>query len=514
MSHIVQELLRPLLHDLFLHRRMSVFAFVLILGLFVLLGIYWPGRYTATATILAEQKNILGPLMEGAAVQTDIRAQAGLGREMVFGRKILGQVALDQGLINDSMLPGEIDLIFEEMRERTTIELIGENLIAIEYSDVDPDRTYNITSQFALLFIDESTKSKLNESQAAYEFIDKQVNEYALRLDQIADDIKAFRAENKTVIPGTEAETRQRIQELHSQIENQQQQIREAEVKAASLEGQLSGERQTAVVAAETDQIQQRIAALQSQLDTLLLSYHDRYPDVIALKAQIAELQALAREGGVVVAGQGGSEGGTRRDQQAVFNAVAQQLRQEQYNTRTLIETLKARVADSQRMLEAENERLSRIPEFEVRLAELNRDLEVNQTLYNDLIRRREYARVSMNVDQENQGLTLRLHEPAVYPTQTSGPRLVHFVIIGLFMAFAGPFGAILAKQQMDPKIRMSGKLENVSPSLPVLADIAHLATPGEVRRLKVEYGMLACVLLLAMGGAGAVGVLRLTGYL
>src|SRR5690606_31509080 len=147
--------------------------------------------------------------------------------------------------------------------------------------------------------------------------------------------------------------------------------------------------------------------------------------------------------------------------------------RQEQYNTRTLIATLKARLADSQRMLEAENERLGRIPEFEARLAELNRDLEVNRTLYNDLIRRREYARVSMNVDQENQGLTLRLHEPAVYPTQTSGPRLVHFAILGLFMAFAGPLGAILAKQQMDQKIRMSGKLESVGANLPVLANIA-----------------------------------------
>src|SRR5690606_10476239 len=114
----------------------------------------------------------------------------------------------DQGLINDTMKPAEIDRVFEEMRDRTTIELVGDNLIEIQYSDGDPDRTYNTVSQLAQMFIDESTASKRNESQSAYDFIDKQVNEYAARLDQIAAAIKEFRAENQTIVPGAEAEIR------------------------------------------------------------------------------------------------------------------------------------------------------------------------------------------------------------------------------------------------------------------------------------------------------------------
>lgn len=515
MSPLIQDILRPLLHDLFVYRRHYVAAAVAVLAFFVVVGVFWPGRYTSAVTIFVEQRNILGPLMEGAAVQTDVQAQAGLARELIFGRRILGTVAREQGLVSDSMAPADADRIMEEIKDRTAIELVGENLIEIEYSDSDPDRTYSVTAQFAELFINESKASKINESQAAYDFIDRQVEQYAARLDQISNDIKAFRSANQSIVPGTEAEIRSRIEDLRAQIESQQQQIREAEVKAASLRAQLSGEHESASVAAETDQLQQRIAALQARLDTLQLSYHDKYPDVIALKTQIEDLKSLAQQGGAVVpaADAEAASATDGREGQALFNAVGQQLRTDLYNTTTEIATLKARVDDSRRMLEVENERVRKIPEFEARLAELNRDLQVNQTLYNDLIRRREYARVSMNVDTQNQGLTLRIHEPAAYPTHASGPRLLHFIVIGLFMAFSAPLGALLAKQRIDQRIRVSDKVDGGDFSLPILIEVPHLTTPAEARGLRLEYAALAFVLVLAVTGAGATGVLRLLGH-
>ena len=514
MNHLIQEFIRPLLRDLFLHRKVYVLAFVAILALFTTAGVHWPGRYSSAATVFVEQRNILGPLMEGAAVQTDVREQAGLARELIFGRRILGEVAREVGFVDDSMSPAEVDFVLNQIRDRTSIDLVGENLIEIEYSDVDPERTYRVVSLFTSMFIEESKTSKLRESRSAYDFIDKQVAEYAARLDEIAERIKSFRNENQTIVPGAEAAIRERMRSLTLLIEDQEQQIREAEVKAASLRAQLSGERETAEVAVETDQLQQRIVALQARLDSLLLSYHEKYPDVVALKEQIAELKELARQGGVVVISDAPrqAESERRRQDDSIFSAVGQQLRQELYNTTTLIATLQARLADSRRKLAEEGERIRRIPEFEARLAELNRDLEVNQALYNDLIRRREYARVSMNVDQEDQGLTLRVHEPAEFPTHTSGPRLIHFVAFGVLMAFGSPLGGIVAKQQLDQRIRVSGKLEAAGDALPVFVDIPHLATPREGRRLKMEYALLALLLMLAIAGAGGTGYLRLMG--
>jgi polysaccharide chain length determinant protein (PEP-CTERM system associated) len=516
MHQLLQEYLRPLLRDLHVYRLSSVIAFVAILALFTVAGVFWPGRYSSSVTVFVEQRDILGPLMEGAAVQTDVRDEAGLARELIYGRKILEAVATEFQLISSASTPAAIDETFESIRDRTSIDPVGDNLIQIEYWDTDPVRTHGITRMFADLFIAESTLSKLSESKAAFEFIDKRVGEYAVRLEEVSDQIKIFRAENQTVAPGAEDEIRERIQELSIQIENQQQQIREAEVKAASLRSQLSGEREAAVVATEADQIQQRISALQTRLDTLRLSYHDKYPDIVALREQIADLERQAEEADYVVQRSGSvpQGGDDANPPQSVINVVGQQLRQELYNTDTLIATLKARLEDTRRMLENERERVRRIPEVEATLAELNRDLDVNLTLYNDLVRRREYARVSMNVDQENQGLTLTINEPANFPTTTSGPRLAHFVALGLMMAFGVPPAFLLAMQQMDMRVRDNLKLESIDLVLPVFVDIPHLATPGEARGVRAGYAMLAATVVLGIGGALGVGVLRLLGYL
>lgn len=516
MNQLLRDYLRPLFRDLFVYRKLSVIAFVIILVASTAAGVFWPGRYSSSVTVFVEQRDILGPLMEGAAVQTDVGDEAGLARELLYGRMVLSTVANEFQLIDASMHPALVDETFEDIRDRTAIDIVGDNLIEIEYSDTDPDRTYGITRLLAELFIAESTASKISESQAAFDFIDKRVSEYDLRLEEITDRIKQFREQNQTVVPGAEAEIRRRIQELRIQIENQQQQIREAEVKATSLRSQLSGEREAAVVATEADQIQQRITVLRTRLDTLRLSYHDKYPDIVALREQIADLEAQSRESGGLVENESRALGAPNESQpqRSMINVVGQQLRQDLYNTDTLIATLKARLEDTKRMLEMENERVHRIPEVEATLDELNRDLEVNLTLYNDLNRRREYARVSMNVDQEKQGLTLKINEPANYPTTTSGPRLIHFIFLGLMLAFLTPPAVVLAKQQMDQEIRVNEKLEAVEQIAPVFVEIPHLATPAETRSVRLGYLFLASTLVLAVGGAMGVGMLRLMGHI
>ena len=52
-------------------------------------------------------------------------------------------------------------------------------------------------------------------------------------------------------------------------------------------------------------------------------------------------------------------------------------------------------------MLNSELDRSRRIAASESALAELTRDYEVNRDIYQDLLKRRENARVSMNLDEE-----------------------------------------------------------------------------------------------------------------
>ena len=94
-----------------------------------------------------------------------------------------------------------------------------------------------------------------------------------------------------------------------------------------------------------------------------------------------------------------------------------------------------------QKMLRNEYERAKRIHGGEATLIKLTRDYDVNQGIYQDLLKRLENARVSRNLDMEQQGLSFKIQEPAKVPLLPTGVRFIHFAIAGIVLGIAVPFG-------------------------------------------------------------------------
>jgi hypothetical protein len=108
--------------------------------------------------------------------------------------------------------------------------------------------------------------------------------------------------------------------------------------------------------------------------------------------------------------------------------------------------------------------------------------MEVNREIYDDLLKRREKARVSMHLDIEGQGLNYRINEAAQFPRTPSGPQFSMFAMAGIFLGLAAPFGAVAGLLQVDPRIRARKQLED-GIGLPVLIEIPEVRTPFEKRR-------------------------------
>lgn len=79
------KLIKILLQELIYRRNFIIIAFSLISIILVTVGANWPKMYTSSTTVFVEEENILGPLMEGAAVQTEVidRAAIEIGRAHV-----------------------------------------------------------------------------------------------------------------------------------------------------------------------------------------------------------------------------------------------------------------------------------------------------------------------------------------------------------------------------------------------------------------------------------------------
>jgi len=486
----LEEVLTTLMGEV-IARRNTIFLFFVVISLILLaVGTVWPKRYTAFSIIQADSTNILQPLMQGTAEATRVTDYAGNAREIIFGEVIMSQVLEDAGWLKNNPSELEQAQFQKEIKKHLKVDGIGKNLIKIEYTDNKSMRAYITAKRISELFIQEGEKSKMNESQAAYEFIKKQVDEYL----------------NKST----------RINRLTRDIENTQLKLSETVIRIESLREQLSGEAAITISQSKEGQYRSKIADLQTRLETLRLDYQDTYPDIVRLKHQIEDLKESMkteieqREQAISLAR---TTGKNYVDEAISLNPLYQQLRSNASATETEIQTLRARLKEMNRMLEGEYARARRIHGGETALSKLTRNYQVNQEIYQDLLRRMERARVSKNLDQENQGLTFKVQEPAKIPLIPTGLRFMHFVLAGLILGLAVPIGLIYVMLQIDPRIRFS-KVISEELNIPVLAEISQISSASEIRRSKVNVMVLATGFAMVLVIYGYVGWLKYIGQL
>ena len=124
---------------------------------------------------------------------------------------------------------------------------------------------------------------------------------------------------------------------------------------------------------------ERRLVAMRQELDSLLLRYHERHPDVVSVQSQIADLEKRVatqtdddRDGGVT---------------EVMENPVYENLKIQLSDGTTRLTVQKNRLASLERLLEDAFERSQRVAENQAQLSELTRDYNVTRGVYEDMLR-------------------------------------------------------------------------------------------------------------------------------
>lgn len=442
-------------------------AFALIALVMLVVGLTTPKKYTSSTRILVEDSNIIEPLMEGRAVPTTVVDRAAIAREVAFSRKVMNQILQTGGWLEGNPSPLEREQLINQVMARTEITNPRENLnlIQISYSDQDPQRAFAITKRFADLVMQESALAKQVESRKAYEFIDSQVGQYRSRLTSAEKKLADYRLAHPDARPGSEEEVSRRIAELRAEVDRSRLDLVDQSSQAGVMRTHLAREASIGPSAARASQARSRMLELQSELNALSARYTDQHPDIIRVRQQMSDLQAQGR-------GSAGSASATAQlGASSASDPMYGDIRGRLAEARSRSAASASRIALGQTLLAEELARSNRIYAAAGELGALTRDFEVNRNLYQDLLDRRENARLSMNLDAQSGGLNFRIQEPAAVPLQATGVRLMHVAILGLVLAVAMPLLLLFGWVKYDPRVRSPAQIEHMA-GLPVLGSI------------------------------------------
>ncbi|MEX0604287.1 MAG: XrtA system polysaccharide chain length determinant [Marinobacter sp.] len=489
LSHLPKEIAR----EVRTRKWLAFLLFAVVSFAVLAAGFLWPYKYSSQVVIYVDDQNIIGTLMEGSAVTTKIDERASTARETLWGRSVLEQIATDPDIYGEGAASAEqaqIEGRVASLRGGISVEARGDNYFNIIYSGSSPMQTFRIAQRLGQVFIEETNRRKRVESRGAYDFIDKQVKSYEEQLAAVETRLQGFLSENTE---GTEAEANSRMANLRGQLELAELNKAELTTRMNSLENQIAGVDQTIRQGRTVDVYQERIRAMESQLDELRLRYLDTYPDIVILREQIAELRKQRDQ--ALAGGQPSQD--TSLTSESTINPLYQELGGVLSETRADMASLETRIRSLQQLIAQQENRMEIIQANKTEYSELTRDMEVNKQIYDDLLKRREKARVSMHLDIEGQGLNYRINETAQYPLTPDGPKFFMFAIAGLFLGMAAPFGTAAGLLQVDPRVRAREQMEEQT-GFPVLMEIPNVRTPFEKRRdRRAKSGIIVCSLIV-----------------
>ena len=460
---------------------------------FVILGfgMTFKPKFETAITIFADNQNVIKPLLEGqASVTVPKNERIRIIQETMFAPRLLDEI-IKQSFDDATLTSGsaEMEKIQAQLRSDIKLNAPANNYITITYPHEDPAISFRVVNKITSLFIEESASNKRAESKSAYNFIDEQVKSYKNQLVEAENKLKAFEAAN---FDGIDTQVNASIDALRVAIDEISIDIEAEEVRIASLEVQLADEDRFATNNYNARVYRDRLAQLESQLGTLRLNYRDEHPDVIDMRLQIQDLKKTIVE--VENASQNTSQQGNDLTGERNLNPVYNELSTQLANAKVEVQAKRHRLAANESRLEEQYKRRIRVAANQADLSELTRDYSVTKGIYEDLLERKERARISMTLDLAGQGVTYKVLEPAIFPVLPTGIRFLHFVIAGPLVGIIIPLGLLVALVFFDGKIRFSDQLNDLYPGI-VLAVIPE-------SRVKYQNWKFTSTLIVVLGSS------------
>ncbi|TCO74328.1 XrtA system polysaccharide chain length determinant [Chromatocurvus halotolerans] len=468
-----------------------------------------PESYVATARVYVDTNSVLRPLLRGLAITPNIDQRISMLSRTLLSRPNLEKLSRMTDLDLIATTESQKAALIERLR--SSISLSGSranaSLYEIAVRDRDRDVARRVTQSLITVFIESSLNEKRADSTGAQAFLDEQIAEYEARLIEAESRLARFKQKNADVVPGSSGDYYSRLQAARSNLATARLELDELQNRRSELQRQLDGEEPVFLGggsgnAMQNSPLDQRIQTLNVRRDELLARYTDQHPQVRQISGLIDELQAKKQEEMAAMSPGMGSGFGNLN-----ASPVYQGMRAMLAETEARVAELRVRVEEYQRRVDDLNGKVVQIPEVEAQLQQLNRDYEVVSRQHQELLQRRESARLGQDVESNASDVTFRVIDPPYVPLVPNEPNKLLLNVGVVVVALGAGVALALLLALLKPLIADARMLANTT-GLPLLGTVTLNSKVHERRSENWRLaGFAACTLLLLVTAAGvAVG--------
>jgi polysaccharide chain length determinant protein (PEP-CTERM system associated) len=484
----VSDIYTSLKRELIRYRAAAAALFTVLFLAVLYVALNWPKYYVSEAAIVKDVTNVIEPLLRGTAEVAEVNKNETI-HDLILSRRLLDRVMVRRNPEIANMSPDDVEFEFLRLRRNLQVgfDASNRNITTLSFMSSDADDAYETLKAVVDVFIEDRMAQKQRVTYEAHNFISEQVVKYKKRLEKAEEKLKEFRSRN---VDASEQVVKDRIAELAAEIQNLRIAIQESEEKIQTTRAQLTTESQTVNQRARYRTLYERKASLVEQLDQLRLTYQDSYPDIVALKNQIFEIEQQIDEYRSEYSFSG----------QPSELPLLEELRKQLSATEVELQTQKRRMASLEDLLENEYKVAERVASNQAELMDLTRDYDVTKKVYEEMLARKENANITLALNDEGQGESYKVLEPPTYPLQPAGIPAILVFLAAPVVALAAPVGLAVAFVVLDPRLRSVALLSQKLPEgVPLLGVVPHRGTPLASRLLRKDIILLTLLAIILM---------------
>ena len=462
-------------------------------------------KYQATARVFVDSNEVLKPLLKGIAIQADVNQRVNLMSRMLLSRPNLEKLARMTDIDIAATTEFEKEQLINLLGQQVRLSGVRGNpsLYNVSYTHENPTVARRVVQALITIFIESTIGDERDDSEAAQEFLDQQIKLYEVRLATAEKRLSDFKRDNAGKMPSEAGGYYQRLETAVAIERSAQLQLRETLKRRDSLVGQLESESPTVLISSGVQNAQSQLdSQLQQQyieLSALKVRYTDRHPKIAQLEDSIATLEDQKRVS---------DEGLPAPLTGATYapNPVYEGLRQNLSEAEALIAELEVRVQDYQEQTEELNSTIDSIPRVEAELQQLDRDYNIVKGQFEEVLTRRESARLSEQVEQTADDVQFRVIDPPFVPSKPTGPNKVLFSAAALVAAIGAGIALAIGLSLLRPVFYATEQIASKT-GRPVLGSVRKLTSSQENVMQKFGwviyiglFGLLclSCLMLLA----------------
>ncbi len=441
-----------------------------------------PDKYESQARVYVDTGSLLAPLLRGIAVESNLNQEITVMQRTLLSRPNLEQVMRMNDLDLTTTAPKEVEALLAKLASAISVTAQTQNLFSISYSHTNARQAQSIVQSLLTIFVENNLGQSRTDMESARGFIEKQIAEYERQLQAAEQRRAEFKAKNSQFLGNGS---------FAAKLENDNNELREAEMAQQDAEIRRDELRRQLVSIPERilssdaiqilanqqggNTIEARIALAEQNLDNLKLQYTDKHPDVLAMQRLLEGLKAQKEKQGPDAASSG------------VSNPLFENIKIMLVEAETNVASLQRRVAEARRMVEVDRQLTQTAPRIEAELSDLDRDYAVLKGNYEQLLARREAARISQAQEASTSAVQFRVIDPPQLPVQASSPNRPLLYGFCLLLGLGVGGGVAFLMTSLNDSFVSSAQLSEAL-KLPVLGRISLIRTAAEELYIRRDY--------------------------